>query len=71
VYTTYEADKRRLVNYTHARSLASPSRGRGRGRGAARRGAAGQAVRVRVRCDEIRTFLLLNTDNKTLTITGE
>ena len=60
VYTTCEAGKRRTVNHTRARSLASPSRagpgrGRGRGRDEARRGAArpagrtGGAVRVRVR----------------------
>ena len=58
MYTTCEAGKRRSVNHTRARSLASPSRaeaeavGVGVGVGEARRGAAGRtggAVRMRVR----------------------
>ena len=49
MYTTCEAGKRRTVNHTRARSLASPSRagpGRGRGRDEARRGAARPAGRT-------------------------
>ena len=38
VYTTCEIGKRRSVNHTRARSLASPSRGRGAAGGAWRRG---------------------------------
>ena len=52
VYTTCEAGKRRSVNHTRVRSLASPSRAEaeavGVGVGAGR---TGGAVRMRVQCD--------------------
>ena len=55
MYTTCEAGKRRTVNHTRARSLASPGRagpGRGRGRGAARPdGRCGARARARARPD--------------------
>ena len=60
MYTTCESGKRRSVNHTRARSLASPGRaeaeavGVGVGVGEARCGAAGRDVQVRcgvVRCD--------------------
>ena len=48
MYTTCEAGKRRSVNHTRARSLASPSRAEAEAVGEVRRGRAGGAVRVRV-----------------------